>query len=307
MFALAHLSDPHLAGWRRGPWRSLLNKRLSGYLSWAFSRRKIHLSKILDLLIADLRAKSPDHAALTGDVINIAVPDEFALASHWLRSWADPRSLSLIPGNHDCYMPLSWEESLGSWQDYMTSFQDGDHAQPANAKVEFPYVRILGEIAIVGVSSACPMPLFVAAGRVGRDQLQRLRSALLSLRRLGLFRVVLIHHPPFAAPFLKRRKALLDADSFADTIRECGAELILHGHTHTNLFGRIGNVPVFGVPSASARAWGHKDAASYNIYHIGREGPRWKVNVEARGLSKDEQQIQSRGHFSFFVESPVHA
>src|SRR5213592_2666253 len=53
-FALAHLSDPHLADWSVArPW-ALANKRLSGWLSWRFNRSRIHLAHVLDLMAADI-------------------------------------------------------------------------------------------------------------------------------------------------------------------------------------------------------------------------------------------------------------
>ena len=308
MFALAHFSDPHLADWSAGELSTLMNKRMTGLLSWMANRRRIHLAKVLDLLIADLKAMRPDHVALTGDIINISAEDEFLKAGEWLQSWADPRRVSVIPGNHDCYVPVAWAKGAGLWSAYMTTWAESDSApQALNGEVQFPYVRVLGDVAIVGVSSAVPMPVFVAAGRIGSDQIQRLRAALLSLRRQGLFRVVLVHHPPYPMPFLKRRKGLLDADRLVATLGECGAELVLHGHTHVAGLGRVGDVPVIGVPSASAGKATHKDAAAYNIYRIERNGPRWRIVTEVRSLAPDGRQFQSTGRYSLDVGSPVHA
>jgi 3',5'-cyclic AMP phosphodiesterase CpdA len=216
--------------------------------------------------------------------------------------------VSVIPGNHDAYIPVPWEKGVGLWAPFMTSWRSIDEAPgTASAEVEFPYVRVLGHIAIVGMSSALPMPFFVAAGRIGSAQMQRLRMTLTSLRRQGLFRVVLVHHPPFAMPFLRRRKALLDAEGLVATLGECGAELVLHGHTHVAGLGRIGDVPVIGVPSASARTGNHKDAAAYNIYRIVREGPRWRITTEVRGLSRDGNNFEPKGRYTLDIRSPVHA
>jgi hypothetical protein len=166
MFALAHLSDPHLAGWSPGGLRALLNKRATGLLSWLINRRKIHLARVLDLLIADLKAQRPDHVALTGDIVNISADDEFVKAASWLHSWARPASVSVIPGNHDAYIPVPWEKGVGLWAPFMTSWRSIDEAPgTASAEVEFPYVRVLGDIAIVGMSSALPMP-FRRRGRI---------------------------------------------------------------------------------------------------------------------------------------------
>jgi len=308
MLQLAHFSDPHLANWSAGGLRGLMNKRLTGLISWMSNRRKIHLSRVLNTLIADLKTQHPDHVVLTGDIVNISALDEFVQARDWLQSWADPRTVTVIPGNHDSYVPVEWQNGIGLWAPYMTGWRSpGDAPGPANGEIEFPFVRVLGEVAIVGVSSAVPMPAFVAAGRIGEEQMLRLRMTLLSLRRQGLFRVVLVHHPPYEATFFRRRKALLDADAFAETLAEFGAELVLHGHTHTAELGRIGDVPVVGVPSASACAASHKDVAAYNVYRIDRDGPRWRILVEIRELSANESEFQSKGQISMTIGSPVHA
>ncbi|NJM91710.1 MAG: hypothetical protein HC861_02775, partial [Rhodospirillaceae bacterium] len=47
------------------------------------------------------------------------------------------------------------------------------------------------------------------------------------------------------------RKALTDAQAFAEVVRAAGAELVLHGHMHMASLGHIGDTPVIGVPSAS--------------------------------------------------------
>ena len=51
MFTLAHLSDPHLAGWSVDNFGSLLNKRLTGWLSWSRNRKFIHQTRVLDMVV----------------------------------------------------------------------------------------------------------------------------------------------------------------------------------------------------------------------------------------------------------------
>src|SRR3546814_16123015 len=60
----------------------------------------------------------------------------------------------------------------------------------------FPFVRFRGPVAIVGLSSAQPTPLFCAHGTLGTAQLDRLAGMLRRLGAAGHFRVVLLHHPP---------------------------------------------------------------------------------------------------------------
>lgn len=305
-FSLAHLSDPHLAGWSVDRFGSLLNKRLSGWLSWRLNRRRIHQAHVLDLLVADLAASDADHVAVTGDLVNISLPDEFARAALWLNRLGDGGRVSVVPGNHDAYVSVDWADGAGRWSDYMTNRGwQPEGAAPADVQSGFPFVRRIGPLALVGVSTALPMPTFVAAGRLGAQQIEALARVLSELRSPDTFRVVLIHHPPFPGGAY-RRKSLLDADDFQDAIRSAGAELILHGHMHMAALGHIGSTPVIGVPSASALPHGHKDAAAYNLYRVGEAGPNWQVSVEIRGLVADQARIAATGSYVLTIPRPSH-
>ncbi len=126
MFPLAHLSDPHL------PMPSarvldLLGKRATGYYNWWRNRVQLHRPEALAGIVADIRAQKPDHIALTGDLVNISLPDEFARASKWLEGLGTPAQVTVIPGNHDVYVATPWRESLGLWGAYIA----GDGQKPA--------------------------------------------------------------------------------------------------------------------------------------------------------------------------------
>jgi 3',5'-cyclic AMP phosphodiesterase CpdA len=296
-FALAHLSDPHLAGWSVGNIGSLLNKRLTGWLSWRSNRKFIHQSRVLDMVVEDLAARGADHVAVTGDLVNISLPDEFARAALWLNRLGDGDRVTVVPGNHDAYVAVNWARGAGQWSSHMTNRGwQPEGAAPTGVQSGFPFVRRIGPLALVGVSTALPMPPFIAAGRLGAAQLEALARTLSELRAPDTFRVVLIHHPPFAGGIYKR-KALLDAGPFQDVIRAAGAELVLHGHMHVASLGQIGATPVIGVPSASAIRKGHKDAAAYNLYRVGEAGPNWRLSVEIRGLAADQARIAAAGGY----------
>ena len=280
MFRLAHISDPHLAGWARPAPGRLLNKRLFGYLSWRLRREAVHLTPILDATIAALKAAEPDHIVITGDIVNIGLPDEYARATRWLQHVGAPHDLTVVPGNHDAYIPLPWSDTIGLWRAYM-----GDADRLCDGPDAFPFVRVRDGVALIGVSSACPMPITSAGGRLGAEQLERLRKELIELRRRGLFRILLIHHPPFGDP-RHRRKELVDAAELQCVLAETGVELVLHGHTHVSSLNRVttpdGSAPVIGVASASARAWKKKDPARFHLYEIERRDSEWQLQVEVR-------------------------
>jgi 3',5'-cyclic AMP phosphodiesterase CpdA len=181
----------------------------------------------------------------------------------------------------------------------------GTNERPVRSDDDFPFVRIRGPLALVGVSTACPMPPFSAAGRIGERQLGALKERLLELGRDGLFRVVLIHHPPFDGPD-QRRKGLHDSAGFRAVIAEAGAELVLHGHTHRSGLAKLptpdGFAPVIGVPSASAKyehdGRGH---GQYHLYRIERAGNGWRIEVEVRGVVPTLDGFVREGQFSLAI------
>lgn len=291
-FTLAHLSDPHLGPLPAPGFGALLGKRITGLLSWRLKRSKIHRPKILALLAESLKRQAPDHIAITGDLVNISLPGEFVQARDWLNSLGQPEQITIIPGNHDAYVALPWKSSIGLWADFMSGRREDLKApdRPVRDFSDFPFVRILGDIALIGTSTALPTLPFAATGRLGPQQLARLEQCLRKLGAEGKCRVVLIHHPPFGGGAY-RRKSLTDSAAFQDVIARAGCELVLHGHTHVSGLGKVptpfGHAPVIGVPSASAMPSKHKDPARFHLYRFEPLAQGWKLTVDVYELALD--------------------
>ncbi len=282
MFVLAHLSDPHLAPLPAPRPAELASKRVLGYLHWRRTRAKIHRRERLDALVRDLRAQATDHLAITGDLVNIATAAEFAQARAWLAGLGDPHGVTLVPGNHDAYVPAALALQAAYWRDYMRD--DGANA-PA---LRFPFVRRRGPLALIGLSTSVPTVPFMATGRLGEEQTARLDALLAEYA--GLCRVVLIHHPPKTrnSGYIKR---LIDAAGLTAVLRRRGAELLLHGHDHVHalewLEGPTGPIPALGVPSASAASADGRHAAAYNLYRIDGGAGAWTCEAVTRGFASD--------------------
>jgi 3',5'-cyclic AMP phosphodiesterase CpdA len=280
VFTLAHLSDPHLAPLPAPRLHQLAGKRAIGYLNWKRLRHAIHRREIADALVADIKARSPDHIAITGDLVNLALPDEFTQARAWLESVGAPADVTLVPGNHDAYVRVTTKQT-SQWADYMR----GDGAS-AGVPLSFPFLRRRGPLALIGVSSAVPTGPFMATGRLGRNQLDLLDRGLSQLSDDPSFRVLLIHHPLSSKASYKR---LTDADALLALIRRHRVDLILHGHDHIHstvwFEGLHSRVPAIGVPSASATAYGHYPAAAYNLFSITRDGDAWRCEQQVRGFA----------------------
>ena len=280
-FTLAHLSDPHLPPLPAARLRDFAGKRALGYLNWTRNRHKFHRRDVLDTLVSDMQAQSPDQIAVTGDLVNLALEAEFAPSRVWLESVGTPNRVTVIPGNHDSYVRATQHRFAEAWRDYLTG-DETDGGEP------FPFVRRRGPLALIGVSSALPTPPLMATGRLGGSQLQALERILVTLSAEQAFRVLLVHHPLRSDARMKR---LTDSQALLALLKRHGVELVLHGHDHVHstiwIDGPQRKIPAIGVPSASALAHGRYPAAAYNLFSVQREGAAWRCEQTVRGLTDD--------------------
>jgi 3',5'-cyclic AMP phosphodiesterase CpdA len=285
-FTLAHLSDPHLPPLPTPRLRDLAGKRALGYLNWTRNRQRFHRRDVLDALVSDMRAQVPDHIAITGDLVNLALEAEFGPSLKWLEGVGAPDRVTVIPGNHDAYVRLTRHRFAEAWGSYLGSDDKPDGG------AAFPSLRRRGPLALVSVSSAVPTPPLMATGRLGRSQLDALERMLAGLASEQAFRVLLIHHPLRSD---SRAKRLTDSSQLLALLKQHGVELILHGHDHVHstiwIDGPNGPIPAVGVPSASALAHGRYPAAAYNLFSIERDGAAWRCEQTIRGLT-DGMHIQ---------------
>ena len=293
----AQLSDPHLSSLDGARWRDLANKRLLGYLSWRRRRRAEHRGEVLESLRRDLLGTRPAHLVITGDLTQIALPDEFRQARVWLESLGSPDEVTVVPGNHDAYVPVPWAQGLSRWQPYLVS-DDTRGGRADSAESIFPSLRVRGPVAFIGLSSARPTAPLLATGRLGSRQLERLERLLEQTRSQGLFRVVLLHHPP--VPGEERwRKRLTDAAQLCAVIARQGSELVLHGHRHRSVQSRIEipgtHVPVFGIPSASSIGLKSGRLAQYHLYTVQASDAAWELELEVRGYTAETDMFVTQG------------
>ncbi len=302
-WVLAHLSDPHLTRLNDLSKRELLNKRLLGYLSWLHRRRHEHLPEVLDALIADIEQIKPDHTAITGDLTHLGTPGEFVQAAAWLRRIGPPEDVTLVPGNHDAYVSTPWMDTFSHWTQYMAS--DEDHGDVNGGSI-FPSLRLRGRSALIGVNSGVPSPPLLAVGHLGQSQLSDLSRMLRETGAAGLFRVLLIHHPPVPGS-IKWRKRLTDANGLVSVIEEHGVELVLHGHAHRSSLYWIktpgGKAPVIGVGSASELSESTSRRAQYHIYRLTNRSGKPEMTVSVREYSPQAGCFEEVGGWEDTVET----
>ncbi|WP_180982524.1 metallophosphoesterase family protein [Methylocella silvestris] len=280
LFRLAHLTDPHIGPLPRPRRRELLGKRVTGYLNWRRGRHLVHDMATLSHIVADVKAQNPDHIAMTGDIANIGLPAEFQLARKWLETLGPSEDVSFVPGNHDAYV-------RGSLPDLARAFAPWTTGEMGTA-ARYPYLRVRGNVALIGLSSAVPTPFFIASGRLGRRQLEWADAMLADCATRDLIRVVMLHHPPQVdAAGLAR--GLIDAREFEEMIWRRGAELILHGHNHKTSVayldaGRSRKTPVVGAPSASSARLAARHRAGYHLFEISGNLQDYEIKAYARGV-----------------------
>ena len=294
MFRLAHISDPHLGPLPEATAWQLANKRIFGYVNWRRNRKGVLTTDTLDNLITDIQEQSPDHLAVTGDLVNLALPAEIANAKRWLTTLGSPEDVSVIPGNHDAYVPNARMKAEEAWRPFMSG--DVVHSGP----LSFPYLRVRDNVALIGINSARATLPLMATGYFRKSQAKKLAALLDECKERGLFRVVMIHHPPLKHS-THWHKRLIGGSRFRKTLAKHGAELVLHGHTHlltkAATSGPCGPIPVICVPSASQGPEnGHKPPARFNLFEIDGSAGSWQCRLIERGYSTEDKIVRELGN-----------
>lgn len=304
---IAHISDIHLLSLKGSRWLDFLSKRWIGGLNLLTSRSRHYQAAIFEAMVEDLNRAQVDHVVVTGDITNVALEAEFAFA----REKFDlielgPSGVTVIPGNHDAYV----DEGRVHFEAYFADFFASD---PAHACDEpWPAVRIRDQVAIIGLSTSLQTPWFTCWGQLGQQQCTRLESILASDALDGLFRLVAIHHPPAGKRAALRNRGLRDHQDFAQIICRAGAELVLHGHEHEDLYEELpcpaGVVPVRGIQSGTYALDRRDRGARYRIYEISAAGPQGRPAIAGESLrvwNPVENAFESRPAVAELVPEPA--
>jgi 3',5'-cyclic AMP phosphodiesterase CpdA len=279
---IAHLSDPHildLEGVERS--RLLWNKRLTGMVNIKLHRGSVHKRHVVEAMMEDLRERRVDHVVITGDITNLALETEFERARAVFADLGlDAEHVSVIPGNHDVYTRgAEIDQRFAKYfAEHITSdlpFNDaGNH--PSGP---FPFVRLRGDVAIIGLSTAVARLPLIASGRAGARQLEALGAILEHPEVATRTPVVLIHHPLINPPGYigTATHGLPEAKRIREILSRRKESVVLHGHLHDRAHRvvefELGAVMHhFGATSASLLHQSPDRMAGYNVYDIGPNG-----------------------------------
>ncbi len=302
-FCFTHLTDPHLSSLVHVQCNQLFNKRLLGYLSWKTRRQHDHLPSILAALVSDMQTIKPDHVVISGDLTHIGTANEFDQVAEWLPSIGTAEQVTLIPGNHETYVKSAWQETFAKWHDYLVA----DEAKPGSQTVEFPTLRVRNPVAFIGLNSAYPSAPFLATGKLGNQQLDKLAQVLEKTKQQGLFRVVIVHHPP-VPKICKWRKRLIDASKLEQVLQQYGAELVLFGHTHNTEYRELktisGKTPLISLSSASSNSDEKLRRASYAVFRVNKDqSGEWQLSKKIRQYRQEQQKFVEYPCSEFFINA----
>ncbi len=275
---VAHLSDLHVLDLAGVSPLAYANKRLLGYANLRFKRKHQHHAATAAALMREIRESGVDHVVITGDLTNLALEPEFRAVLRMLEDELalPPERVSVIPGNHDTYVNDPTLRPFSTMYAKYTSSDLPELGLPL-AGGHFPFVRVRGPLAIIGLSSAVPRPPFVAAGTLGVAQRRALANILGHAEVRDKTPVVLVHHPSHAPR--SAVKALLeglhDGAELERLLAESHPALILHGHLHRRLARRTGGkagLTVVGATSASLHHHDEDRMAGFNVYSFDEHG-----------------------------------
>ncbi len=277
---IAHLSDLHLLALEGAVPFRLLNKRLTGYINLRLHRGAAHRPWAARAAAHAIREMNVEHVVITGDVSNLALEAEFALVRAFLDDdlGLPPDRVSIVPGNHDAYTAGSFRSRR--FTQYLAPFMTSDLPDLVDGEGFgiFPFVRLRGPVAFIGLSTARPRPPLVASGSLGKRQLSALDKVLAHPEVARRTPVILQHHPWHNPPTYAKRlfEGLLDANAEGRALSEVERGLLLHGHLHVRVHRQLptnrGAIDAVGATSASLIHDKADKMAGFNLYEIDSEG-----------------------------------
>jgi len=168
----------------------------------------------------------PDLVVVSGDFTQRAKVREFQAARSYLDTLRAQLGVPMVvtPGNHDVPLYRVLERIRAPFQNYQR------YLHPDLDTV----TRIPG-VTVVALNSAAPHRAIVN-GRIRREQLRFLRSALSSSPPEDV-RIVVAHHHLAPAPDYEGDSPLPGARFILDAFKEMGVQMVLGGHLHRAYIG----------------------------------------------------------------------
>jgi len=224
MARLAHLSDLHLLEDRHGRRGTAERLRLR-FLS--FGRpldahgRRLRLRRSL----RQVARSGADHLLVTGDLTEDGLDPQFeVLAEELLEGPVSAERVTLLPGNHDAY------DCDGAWRRAL----DGPLRPFRGTSAPSAVTVVDDDTVVVPTSTRMHQPFTRAAGRVPRDDVDKVRGVLGDHAHRHRAVVVGIHHPPVPhrLPGARWIDGIENLEEARSPLLRDRRVHVLHGHTH---------------------------------------------------------------------------
>ena len=223
---ILHLSDLHFTSRSRTV--------DSGYLIDSHNSQ-LKATVLADFLIANKSRLNASTVVITGDITDSGDASDYAIAREFLTRLRDAGfDVNAVPGNHDyCKEGTLWFETAASAGERRERFRQSVCSRP------YPEVVDRGVEGCIVLLDSMHGELedwensdSWAQGRLGRDQLQRLRQIVQAFqpRRPADQIVVCLHHSPFHNPHNDQHGCLQDAEELL-AILSGKVDGLLFGHT----------------------------------------------------------------------------
>lgn len=293
---IAHFSDLHLLSFEGVNLGRFLNKRLTGWAMLRFHRKSVHKPHAVRAVADEVKRAKIDHVAITGDLTNLALEPEFDLVRRFIEQdlGLHPDQVSVVPGNHDVYtrgsaLKRRFEQYCADWiKSDLPEYGVEHHG------AIYPYVKLRGPVAVIGMSTAVPRGPLMAAGQFGSAQIDQLEKLLEHDEVRSRTKVILQHHP---AHNLRNRvlaylEGLHDSTHMVKRLAKLEHGLVLHGHSHIRvrrtIETEVGRIDVVGATSASLLSDHPHRHAGFNLYEFDDTTGKL-VTIEAHVLGDDGQ------------------
>ncbi|WP_433447417.1 metallophosphoesterase family protein [Streptomyces sp. CA-142005] len=183
-----------------------------------------------------------DAVVVTGDVADDGSREAYVRARDLLGGFARERGAAVFytTGNHD--ERGAFGDVLGSGHEDPDTVYEGPEGERAAAST-------LGGWRLVTLDTLVPGKGY---GLLGRAQLRWLRDVLATPAAQGT--ILAFHHPPVALDVdVQQALGLHNAPELAATIRGTDVRLVLCGHFHLQLLGRLEQATVWVTPGVVSR------------------------------------------------------
>lgn len=277
---VAHFSDLHVLALDGVSRTRFLNKRFTGLVNLRLKREHKHRPGHVRAVAREVGRVKPDHVVITGDLTNLALEQEFEAVKRLLEDdlGLAPHDVTVVPGNHDLYTSgaMRAQRFTHAFAPYLES--DLPELAASLPLGKFPVVKLRGPLAFIGLTSAVPRPPLVAAGELGRPQIEALARILAYDEVKRRTPVIAFHHPIHNPPSPMKTwlEGLRDADDLAAVLATVPSGLLLHGHLHRrhqrDFPTKVGNLVSVIATSASLH---HEDGhrmAGFNLYDFDDAG-----------------------------------